>query len=256
MKNPPGWEDNSLTEFLDQAHHNTFGTFQKHRYMWGHLSRINKGFDQLNQNLYNTPDMLPALLYTRSHSAFLAATRLVVATQVIDAYPILRSVIEYAAVALYLQHHKKIADLWLKRHESEKARAKVRNELKMGAVLQFVKRQHTRLGGEFRSLYDASIDYGAHPNVSGVARGLDVVPDLKGITINTNFLTDEEQLIDFGLYMTSSVGVATLEMAGLIFKERFTLISLDTTVVKLRDENGTIWHSLVRKYNPQWKPFL
>ncbi len=256
MKPPPGWEANSLTDFLDSAQSNTYGTFQKHKYIWGHLSRINDGFDRLTPNLYNTPDMLPALLYTRSHSAFLAATRLAVATQVVDAYPVLRSVVEYAAVALFFQHHAKVAELWLKRHENAKARAKVQNELRMGAVLRFVKQQNEKLGSEFKRLYEASIDYGAHPNVFGVVHNLDVVPDLKGVTINTNFLTDEEHLIEFCLYMTSSVGVATLEMAALIFKERATLISLDVTTAKLRNENANIWRSLVRKYNPKWRPFL
>jgi hypothetical protein len=256
MKTPPGWEANSLTDFLDSAHHNTFGTFQQHKYIWGHLSRIYDGFDRLTNNLYNSLPILPVLLYTRSHSAFMAATRLAVATQTVDVNPVLRSAVEYSVIAMYFKHHPKVASLWLKRHESEKTRAKVRNELRTGQVFRFVKEQHPRLGGELKRLYEASIDDGAHPNVAGVVKGLNVIEDLKDVTINTNFLTDEEPLIEFCLYMTSSVGVTVLEMGSVIFKERAKVLSLDTTVLKLRNENANIWRSLVKKHNPQWKPFL
>lgn len=256
MKTPPGWEANSLTDFLDSAQNNTYGTFQQHRYAWGHLSRINEGFDRLTDHLYNSLPILPVLLYTRSHSAFLTATRLAVATQTVDVNPVLRSAVEYSATAMYFRHHPKIASLWLKRHESEKTRAKVRNELRIGQVLRFVKEQHPRLGGELRRLYEASIDDGAHPNVAGVAKGLNVIEDVKDVTINTNFLTDEEPLIEFCLYVTSSVGVTVLEMGSMIFKERAAVLSLDATVLKLRNENANIWRSLVRKHNPQWRPFL
>ncbi len=81
-KRPAGWEKNSLSDFLDQAHSSTLGTFQQNKRLWAHLGSINEGFDKLTPHLYNTPDMLSALLYTRSHGAFLAATRLAVATQI------------------------------------------------------------------------------------------------------------------------------------------------------------------------------
>lgn len=255
-KRPTGWENSSLSDFLDQAHSNTLGTFQQHKRLWMHLGRINEGFDKLTPHLYNTPDMLSALLYTRSHGAFLAATRLAVATQTIDVYPLLRSAIEYAIVSLYFKHHLDVADLWMRRNESAETKKKVQNKTHTRPMLRFVKTQDVRLGNELERLYEASIDHGAHPNVSGFLSGIDVDSDLEGITINTRFLTDEARSIDFCLYMTGSVGVSVLAVAGLVFEDRVRIISLDKETSQLKNENREIGRSFIKKHEPRWRPFL
>ena len=76
----------------------------------------------------NNPHLvLTRFLMARAHSAWLAATRLALSTQTVEAYPLLRAVIENAWYALHLAHDPAPparAMTWLRRAESEDAKAR------------------------------------------------------------------------------------------------------------------------------------
>jgi hypothetical protein len=122
MRLPPRWGDDALSSFLNQAFQNTLATFVRKRQSFEMLLRIDESFLKIGENLSNPAGILGATLLLGSHSAFRAACRLATSGQAPESFPVLRACLEYALYALHINSNEPLREVWMRRHDNDKAK--------------------------------------------------------------------------------------------------------------------------------------
>src|SRR2546426_9277290 len=101
----PPWESDDLSAFLSTAQRNERVSALKVPDVYALLQRVNDAFVQvatLTEKEHTQNLLVPRFLMARARGAWLAAVRLGLSGQVVEAYPVLRAVIEDAWYALHL----------------------------------------------------------------------------------------------------------------------------------------------------------
>ncbi len=83
---PPGWGEDPLSAFIDNALHNTYATFHNLKPQYNLLKSIHQVFDTIVHNLARSPDWFAAFFLFRSHSAFLGGVRLALSGAIPESY--------------------------------------------------------------------------------------------------------------------------------------------------------------------------
>jgi hypothetical protein len=93
----PAWEGDPLSKFLSDAQWNERVSALKMPNLYALLRRVHAAFEQVASitEKEHTPTLLPArFLMARARGAWLAAVRLTMSGQTVEAYPLVRAVIE------------------------------------------------------------------------------------------------------------------------------------------------------------------
>lgn len=161
---PPGWAQDKLSESIETARHNTFATFVNLGRVWLRLQDVDKTFRTAIDNLHHARSWFAGFFLLRTHASYLGAVRLSVSGQVPEAYMVLRGCLENSLYGLDFHEHPESRETWLRRHDDGASRERVRNEFRIGAMLELLGSRDGSLGGIVSTLYDRTIDFGAHPN--------------------------------------------------------------------------------------------
>lgn len=239
---PPGWQDDLLSRFFATSNYNTFSLFDRYKAEWQLFAGIDDTFDKLVGNLDTTPYETSVFLLQRSHSAYLAALRLLVATQYVDAYPLLRSVIEYGVYALYFRDHPEAFETWSQRHYGDEERRAARR-LKFSVMLNHLENKDERLGKAAQKFYDMTIDLGAHPNPGAIVSAYKQDTQGDEVYNEVNYLAGEGLGFQLAVKQVTLVGILALEIASCVFPERANILSIPQAVEVLN-----------RRYNSQRSP--
>ncbi len=110
---PPGWGDDELTKFLDDGRGNQWATFHNKREATDTLTAIDAQFVTVAKGWLNPQCALAAFMLHRCHSAFRAASGLAMSGQLVEAYALCRSMLEYAAYAVHVYRNPDRGLVWL-----------------------------------------------------------------------------------------------------------------------------------------------
>lgn len=106
-----------------------------------------------------------AILLLNAHASFRAAVHLAIGGQLLPVFMTLRGSIESALYANGMVADPKLTDVWLRRDQNEEARQECRDVFTVGRMFKAVTlRQDQQFADRLREMYDATIDFGAHPN--------------------------------------------------------------------------------------------
>lgn len=152
-------------------------------------------------------------LALNAHSLFLAATKMAKSGHDIAVYPLLRTAMESATYAILLTQDENLYSIWIKRHESENCFKQSKKAFTPAMKrLRKILHDYDENSGcspyeeYIMSMYDAVIDFGAHPNPIT-------------ITNNTTIIQDEtyrfEYLNNFNLQMMKSI-LACIEIGTIL----------------------------------------
>src|SRR5262245_46279549 len=125
---PGGWGGDEVTAFIDNARLNSFATYANLRAEYGKVSEVDIVFRKLVEYLFNTKDWFAAFFLLRAHSAFLAGGHLAMSGLAAETYASLRLCLENGLYGLYLSRNPGSRETWLRRHESEQAKQRVKSE--------------------------------------------------------------------------------------------------------------------------------
>ncbi|HUJ19313.1 MAG TPA: hypothetical protein VL197_15115 [Nitrospirota bacterium] len=231
---PPGWGSDNLTKYLDDARHNAYASFHNLRDEYRRLSDIDTAFRKAIDSLLNTADWFAAFFLLRSHSSFLAGLSLSMSGQVPEGYACLRLALENSLYGFYLSKNPSSQITWLNRHESAEAKKKVRDEFKIRALLASLKTSNPAEGTVVEALYDRTIDYGAHPNERALMQNLRMEKSADGVQFQVAYLTDDTMAFRLLVKTVAQVGVCSLEIFRLIYRERFDITGLTDMLQKLK----------------------
>ncbi len=118
-----------------------------------------------------TKECVSSLLVFNTHSFYLSAINLTLSGQASSVYPLLRVAYESATYALMIHDNIELAEAWSNRNTNEELNKK--NRTVFSPAIKKLKNKLEEYdknsnGGNYADyvidLYDASIDYGAHPN--------------------------------------------------------------------------------------------
>ena len=224
----------SLREFVDAAYINSKATEQVKNTLFKKLDEINMAFVYLNSLLDFSNNWFPVFFVLRAHSSFLAAATLSISTQLPDSYGAMRSVLECALSGFYLWKHDELIEPWLRRHENEDTRRKVRREFSHAKMIRELKAASKNLGEKCESLYIDTIDYGAHPNVGSVLPNLEQIKNEAAITHVMKYFNADSPYLDVALKQLCRIGVMALHIYGIIWNDRLKITDFYQMMSKLQ----------------------
>lgn len=224
---PPNWETNEISKFFDAARLNEFATFANLRGEVARLSDIDLAYRKAIDGLNHSKDWFAGFFVLRSHSNFLAACRLCWSCQIPESYALLRSCLENALYGLYLAKHPESCETWLRRHDDAAAKLKVRDEFKIGTLLKLAAAEDAKEGAVARTLYDRTIDSGAHPNELALMQTLQINKETADhVEFKSNYLDQDSVALRLALKTTAQVSVCALSLFRMIYPERFTILGV------------------------------
>lgn len=234
MRLPPYWGDESLSAFVDQAFKNVLATFVGKKPGFGLLVRIDQSFLKIGENLLNPPDLFGGLLLLRSHSAFRAACRLAMSGQIPEAFPVLRTCLEYSLYALHINRKPELGELWLRRHDDKDLMRAVRREFTHSNVMSTLRERDQDLSRIIEDLYERTIDFGGHPNERAITGSMILKRKKDRIELQQIYLHGDSLSLDYALKSTAQVGLGSLCVFRHIFRERFDILGVSDVIGELR----------------------
>lgn len=106
-----------------------------------------------------------SILLVNAHASLRAAMGLAFSGQLLPVFMALRGSIESALYANAMVQNPELQEVWLNRDRSENGRQICRNEFTAGKMfISLTQAQDREFSDRLREAYDATIDFGAHPN--------------------------------------------------------------------------------------------
>src|SRR5262245_14980589 len=231
---PGGWGGDEITAFIDNARLNSFATYSNLRPEYGKVSEIDIVFRKLVGYLLNTKDWFAAFFLLRAHSAFLAGAHLAMSGQTAETYASLRLCLENGLYGLYLSRNPGSRETWLRRHDSEQARQRVRGEFTIRNLFDTLRATDNKEAAVAEQLYERCIDYGAHPNERALTVSLKQETGTDTVEFRVVYLTDDSVIFRGCLKTAAQVGASVLGIFRLVIKERFGLTGLTNELNRAR----------------------
>jgi len=233
-KIPPGWGDDPLSKFIQDAIDNTYATFHNLKFPYNRLRDIHIVFNTIANHIDRTPNWFAAFFLIRSHAAFLGAVRLALSGQVPEAYMVLRGCLENALYGLYVTRNPSSQETWLRRHDNEESKKKIKNEFKVSNLLSLLENEDPRLRDIANELYERTIDYGGHPNERAFFSVAKKKSDESKTIIQLAYLIGNEPALQLCLKSCAQIGVCALSIFQKIYKERFDILGLSDQLTTLK----------------------
>lgn len=230
---PPGWGKDAVSDFIQTAHLNTFATFRHLPEDWRRFVGIDMAYRKAIDALENSKAWFEGFFLLGAHSSFLGAVRLAASTQLPETYMILRGCLENSLYGFFIHEHPELAEVWLKRHEDETSKGRVKSEFQIAPMLDLLDLKDKTTGKAVRELYERTIDYGAHPNERALTQNLRMTKETGATKFLRNYLSGDGPALRLCLKTTAQVGVSSLLIFQLVIPERFKLLGLTDALSSL-----------------------
>ncbi|HEU0143523.1 MAG TPA: hypothetical protein VFQ47_01940 [Nitrososphaera sp.] len=233
LKIPENWGKDTLTEFIDAANQNTYSVSVHYRSWFSALERIDALFDKFSSNLLNRSSFYEPFLFIRAHSSYRGAIRLSTSGQLPEGYSLLRGCLEYALYGFYFSKYPTSIQTWIERDESAAGKKKARNELAFGRMLSELEQSNAETGKVARILYERTIDAGAHPNRKTITLAMGRRETEDSVFFSIAQLNIAHEPLISSLKTSVQVGICTLKIFKLVFRERFDILGISDAIEKL-----------------------
>jgi len=253
MANPvlPDWEADPLSRFLSDAQRNERVSALKLPGVYALLQRVHALFRrvaEITEKEHNAALLPTRFLMARAGAAWLAAVRLGMSGQVVEAYQVARAVVEDAWYTLHLAkdpNPPRRVETWLRRDEDAAAKGRCKNEFTVANVRATHAALDPAAEAALHVLYERTIDLGAHPNERGVLAAMTRNGTEQEGIFRVVFLADSPVQIAVALKTAVEAAVGALKAFRLIFPERFAIMSVDHDIEELVAALNTVFKPYV-----------
>ncbi len=230
------WGLDALSEFLKLSEQNTFASSANLGPEYARLVAIHRLWIEVAEAFHVAADsdLLGIWFLHQANSAWLAAIRVGLGGQPIDAQPLFRSCLEYAAYALHFTRHPSLKETWIRRHDDAVAKDTARKSFSARKVATTVKQESQRMADRYERLYDAAIDFGGHPNERALSARLNLKREAGANVSSVTRLTDDPKQYLFLARSAARAGVLALELFSHVFETRFRVASFDVKLKELQ----------------------
>jgi hypothetical protein len=231
---PPGWGDDELTKFLNAGKGNQWATFYNKRPAMAKLISIDGQFFLVSKDWLNPQSEISAFLLLRCHGAFRAASGLAMSGQLVEAYALCRSMLEYAAYAVHVYRNPASGMIWLNRHKDDAAMRAQKKEFLLTNVWASVRAANLHACQRAEELYQFTIDFGGHPNERAVTGSMKMVDEPGKRAMLAILQHGDGVELDLALKRVAQCGMVSLEMLQIVFNARFELLGINAAMLVLR----------------------
>lgn len=246
LPDPENWQVDGISRYLAASERNTRITFEHQTRLWRVLAILEDLFDKLSTNLDGTNYEANMLFVCRAYSTYIATIRLLVATQSIEVYPLLRSTLEYSIYALYFRDHLAELNILLKRHEGKKQREKAQKVARPGQMLKYITTIDKRAGQEARRLYETTIDLGAHPNPASIMAGYVLEGTLEAQVVTSLTFVGTSPPFYQAAESTLAIGFWSIRLCHLTFPDETKSLDIPNTLGVIDKEITDVIQSFPR----------
>ena len=231
---PASWEKDDLSKFLQAAHHNRVATFANKRAQYQRLANIDACFLTIATNWLNPVSKITPHLFVRAHATYRAACEHALAGQLAEVFPMVRVSLEYAAYALHLFDQPSLEEVWLRRHDSETTVKAVKEAFKVLNIKKTVEKYDRHNARVFDELYQRAIDFGCHPNEGALTTSLKLIETDNKVDYLQICLHGDGIQLEYGLKTVAQTGICVLQVFQDVFKGRFELLGVRSSLLELR----------------------
>ena len=233
-RTPADWGTDSLGYFIEAARHNTIAAFANLRQQYDVLTDIDRLYGEMIENLDHSPELVPGFLLFRTHSSFRAAVCLCLSGQIVEAFMVLRGCLESALYGLYVAEDANRQEIWLRRHDDDASRRRVRNEFTIRNVLNHLQSIDANTHGIAQSLYERTIDYGAHPNPRAVHTQIKTESAGSRFIVTAQYFLCGDLPHRASLKSTAQIGICCLDIFYTVFRDRYRILGIDQRLDHIR----------------------
>jgi len=173
----------------------------------------------------------------RCQYAYKAAAGMALSGQVVEAFVMMRSCLEYAGYALAIFQDPTLQTVFMARHASAAGMKAQKSTFQIGKIRSIIASFDTTLAEHFQTFYDRSIDFGAHPNPHAIMSAFQMPERLLDQSFTVLALSNDPKLLRFVMKNAAQVGLTALFIFRHIFKAKFEVLGIREEMDKLRSEN-------------------
>lgn len=236
---PPPWDTDRLSAFFSRSGYNARVCALTFPDVYALLQRVYETFARVTDVTANDvhAHLLPSrFLMARTEACFLAAVRLGMSGEVVEAYMPIRGMIETAWYALHLAKDPSPPTrirIWANRGSNADAQRECRREFTIANVRSTHEALDPRSSSIMQTLYDWTIDLGAHPNEQGIFAAMTGQDVGDQRVFNVEVLSENPTLVLNALKMSVEAAIGALMVIRLIFPERVAITGLDREIAEL-----------------------
>ncbi len=155
----------SLLHFIAVAQDNTTEAVQHLGGALEYLDKIDLVYREFIEGAGVVSPAAAAILLLNTHACFRAAVLFSMSGQLLPVFMVLRGVLESALYANAMVIDKELQTIWLQRHMDEECRNRCKNSFTIKKLFKYLAQaQNTEFTNAIKDQYEATIDFGAHPN--------------------------------------------------------------------------------------------
>ena len=248
LRLPPTWGTDSLSaNYFESAEHNDRATAANYPEVFALLRALHSFFEKLCRAVENDTEavrVVPRFLLIRTHSTILAAFRLAMSGQISEAQALNLSAIEQIWYALHIAKDPAgwpRAECWLRRNENDTTLRACKDEFTVRNVRESHVTLDAQTAGQLATLYEHTINFGAHPNQMGVMGSIRRAEEAGRVVFQVGLLSPEPRGVMATVRVSAAVAIGAFKVFQLIYPERFTLVGLDAEIPPLVTSLNTVF---------------
>jgi len=208
----------SLEEFINATHDSYIFLREKQTRIFIRLDQINQLMGNFIVAIQGEKNTFLAFFLLRAHSAFLSGCSLSTSGQLPDSYSSMRAVLENAIYSFFLWRNPSLQELWLSRNASTKTKKELRKKINIREILKILKASDPDNGTIWETLYERTIDYGAHPNAYALFRTMSITEIETSTVYQLKYINMDEPSLTLALKTLSQCGIIALRIFYKIWK--------------------------------------
>lgn len=158
-------------------------------------------------------DARPAasLLAMNSYTLLLSAVQQALSGHIVAVFPVVRTALESACYAYLIAHNEDMENTWINRHISKSKLQECRNMFSVKKASDQLKEISSEMAEYLIACYDATIDFGAHPNQRSVFNHVKAIDKVdgryRGLEL-TGVYCRNSWHVNYGLIVCTEIGQA------------------------------------------------
>lgn len=162
----------NLNDYLQSTLENSNDHAQENPQLMHMIYRMDKLFHEEIFDHEFDVNPVAGFLVMNSYMMLLSAVRQALSGHTVSVFPIMRTALESACYAFLAAHDEELCKVWLNRHKSKNALQKCREKFTAKKAANQLKNLSPEMAEYVMAHYEASIDFGAHPNQKSILNHL------------------------------------------------------------------------------------
>jgi hypothetical protein len=229
------WGTDDLTQFLDRVNSNQKVNHARFPKPVQVMTRVNDCFSLAGKNLRNPEPVISGVLFLRAQYAYKSAVGMALSGQIVEAFVMMRSCLEYSGYALVIFADPSLQEVFTNRHIDDASMKAQKEKFTIREVKNVIGAFDGKLLELFQIFYDRTIDFGGHPNPHAVFSAMKLEEEGSDHAIQTISLGTDATVLLHAMKSTAQVGLAALFIFQHIFKAKFEILGIRAELDALRN---------------------